>query len=122
MLGKKEYERVVPPRYAADSDDIFMRSVIKNYALEGKIKAELKDEEDRPSGKFYLDEVQAKALANEVLHTHKGLSGPNLKTYMDTYWAKAWGHFDVNQSGIIDADAAPRLMRFLASDQYFSLQ
>jgi hypothetical protein len=57
MLGGKEYERVVPARYTADSDDIFMRSVIKNYALEGKIKAEKEDEEDKPSGKFYLDEV-----------------------------------------------------------------
>lgn len=121
MLGKREYERVVPPRYAGDGDDIFMRSVIKNYALEGKTKAEKEDEEDKPNGKFYLDEVQAKALASEVLATHKGLTGKNLKTYLDTYWAKSWGHFDVNQTGVIDADAAPRLMRFLASDQYFSL-
>ena len=96
MLGKTEYERVVPPRYAADSDDIFMRSVIKNYALEGKIKAEKEDEDDKPSGKFFLDEVQAKALASEVMTTHKGLTGANLKKYMDTYWAKSWGHFDVN--------------------------
>ena len=124
MLGGNEYERVVPARYTGDSDDIFMRSVIKNYALEGKIKADpdVKDSEDKPNGKFYLDEVQAKALASEVLHTHKGLAGKNLKTYLDTYWAKSWGHFDVNQTGMIDADAAPRLMRFLASDQYFSLQ
>lgn len=115
---KDEYERVVPARYAGEGDDIFMRSVIKNYALEGKNK----DAEDVPTGKFFLDEVQAKALASEVLQTHKGLHGNKLKSYLDTYWAKSWGHFDVNQTGIIDAEAAPRLMRFLASDQYFSLQ
>ena len=112
MLGKEDYERVVPGRYAGDGDDVFMRSVIKNYALEGKDK----DHEDKPTGKFYLDEVQAKALATEVLATHKGLKGKNLKTYLDTFWAKSWGHFDVNTNGIIDAAAAPGLMRFLSSD------
>ena len=34
-LGASEYKRVVPARFAADSDDIFMRSMIENYALEG---------------------------------------------------------------------------------------
>jgi len=99
MLGKDEYERVVPGRYMGDGDDIFMRSVIKNYALEGKDK----EHDDKPTGKFFLDEVQAKALATEVLQTHKQLKGATLKKYLDTYWAKSWGHFDVNQTGMIDA-------------------
>ena len=34
MLDGK-YERVVPSRFSADSDDIFMRSMISKYALEG---------------------------------------------------------------------------------------
>ena len=124
MLGAEEYQRVVPARFEGDGDDIFMRSVIRNYALEGKDKKKGKDGEEVevPNGKFFLDEVQSKALATEVLTTHKGLSGANLKKYLDTYWTKSWGHFDVNQTGMIDAAAAPRLMRFLASDQYFSLQ
>ena len=120
MLGAKEYERVIPAHFSGDGDDLFMRSVIKNYALEGKTDND--DETKRePNGKFTLDETQARALATEVLSTHKGLSGANLKNYMDTYWAKAWGHFDVNRSGSIEAIKAPQLMRFLASDQYFQL-
>ena len=59
--------------------------------------------------------------AREVLATHKGLSGAALDKYMDTYWSKAWGHFDVNRTGAIPIMYAPGLMRFLASDQYFSL-
>jgi len=80
MLGNAEYERVVPGRYAGEGDDIFMRSVLKNYALEGKDKKEDKDgkETEVPNGKFFLDEVQAKALATEVLATHKKLTGANL--------------------------------------------
>merc|ERR1712178_576594 len=91
QLGGKPYERDIPAHFSGDTDDLFMRSVFKNYALEGK------DDSNKPTGKFILDEVQAKALASEVLDTHKGLSGAKLKEYMDTYWAKAWGHFDVNK-------------------------
>ena len=29
QLGSKEYERVTPARFSADSDDIFMRSMIQ---------------------------------------------------------------------------------------------
>ena len=29
QLGAKEYERVVPARFASDDDDIFMRSMIQ---------------------------------------------------------------------------------------------
>merc|ERR1719326_1597048 len=111
MLGGTPYERVIPKHFEADSDDLFMRSVYKNYALEGKTDPK-DDSEPKPTGKFTLDETQAKALATEVLGTHKGLTGANLKNYMDTYWAKAWGHFDVNKSGSIEAIRAPQLMRF----------
>ena len=33
-LGGGAYERITPARFSADSDDIFMRSVIQNYAQE----------------------------------------------------------------------------------------
>ena len=36
MLGGGTYERVMPANYGGDADDIFMRSVIHNYALELK--------------------------------------------------------------------------------------
>merc|ERR1711907_853831 len=110
-----EYERKIP-KHIDQGDDLFMKSVMKNYALEGK-----DEDTQKPTGVFTLDETQAKALAYEVLSTHKGLSGANNKGYMDTYWAKAWGHFDVNKTGSIPAEQAPGLMRFLASDQYFQL-
>ena len=93
-----------------------MKSVFKNYALEGK-----DEDTEKPTGVFTLDETQARALAKEVLATHKGLTGKNFDNYMSTYWAKAWGHFDVNRKGSIPAEQAPGLMRFLASDQYFQL-
>ena len=113
-LGNAAYDRAIPDRFSADSDDIFMRSVYNNYAIE-----EEDEDTNKPTGKFYLNEANANALAREVLTTHKGLSGPALESYLDSYWAKAWGHFDVNRTGKIPPLYAPGLMRFLASDQYF---
>merc|ERR1712100_110823 len=70
---------------------------------------------------FFLNEQGARNAAKEVLATHKGLTGEALKGYLDTYFAKAWAHFDVNKAGVIEVSKAPQFMRFLASDQRMSL-
>ena len=110
------YARVIPANFAGDADDIFMRSVISTYAQEGKDC----DEEGancKPTGVFSLNKASGKALASEVLGTHAGLSGDALKSYLDTYFDKAWGHFDVNQTGSIEVQKSGALCRFLMSDQ-----
>ena len=119
------YERVTTPRFSADSDDIFMRSMIEQYALEERTKINEADDGlktgGEPSGKFWMNESTTRAAAREVLATHKGLSGQLLDDYMSTYFAKAWGHFDVTQTGFVEVIKMPQLMRFLCSDQYMSL-
>merc|ERR1712195_12907 len=109
-IGGGDYNRVIPARFAADSDDIFMRSVISSYAREKT------DKDDKPLGQFYLKEGDAKALAQEVLATHKNIRGAAQTKYLEAYWGKAWGHFDVNKTGAVPALYAPGLMRFLMSD------
>jgi len=91
-----------------------MRSVIQNYAREG-------EKDGAGNGSFYLKESDAKALAQEVLATHKQIKGAAQVKYLETYWGKAWGHFDVNRTGQVPILYAPGLMRFLMSDQYISL-
>ena len=121
-----KYNRVIPAHFTTGTDDIFQRSMLKTYAVEEK---ECEHDEDdkpikdkcKPTGLFFLNEAGAKAAAKEVLATHKGLTGDALKSYLDTYFAKAWAHFDVNKSGIIEVSKAPQFMRFLASDQRLSL-
>mgnify|MGYP003329358999 FL=1 len=105
---------MVPGRFAADDDDIFMRSMIKNYAIE---KATDDKENPVPTGKFVMNEATMRAAASEVLCTHKGLCGAALSNYMNTYYGKAWGHFDVNKTGEVEVIKSPQFMRFLASDQ-----
>merc|ERR1719504_235060 len=115
------YERVTTARFAADTDDIFMRSMIENYALEEKTC----DEDGKncvpsggePNGKFWMTKSTTLAAAKEVLGTHKGLSGKLLDDYVNTYFDKSWGHFDVNQTGYVEVIKMPQLMRFLCSDQ-----
>ena len=105
-----------PDRFMnADSDDLFMRSVLDNYSIEGKNK------DKSPNGVFTVNEVNGRALAKEVLGTHKSLVGAPFEAYMDSFWTKAWGHFDVNKTGSIPILYAPQLMRFLLSDQYVQL-
>ena len=101
--------------FSADSDDIFMRSMIKNYALEGKNK------DGSPNGQYWVDEAGARQAANEVLNTHKGMSGAALSGYLETYFPRTWNHFDVNRTGKIEVLKMPQLMRFLASDQQMYL-
>jgi len=114
-LGDGGYKRVTTPRFAADSDDIFMRSMIEQYSLEGKNK------DGSPNGQFWMDEANTRAAAAEVLGTHKGLKGAALDTYLKTYFPRSWAHFDVNRSGKVEVVKMPQFMRFIASDQQMYL-
>ena len=125
-LFGSNYVRAVPANFAADSDDIFMRSVITNYAQEGSDCDDAGDGSPvlptcKGNGVFTLNKSSALALATEVLGTHKGLSGDALQSYLDTYFDKAWGHFDVMQTGSIAAAKGGALCRFLMSDQRVQL-
>ena len=115
MGGERGYERVTPARFAADSDDIFMRSMIEQYAQEHKNK------DGSPNGVFTMSEGSAKAAASESLATNAKMANKDIGAYLATYWGKAWGHFDVNRTGSIEVIKMPQLMRFLASDQQMYL-
>ena len=115
-----DYVRQIPVRFQTDDDDIFMRSMYMKYAIEEKTpQTSETDLGGLPTGKFWLDKAGARAAAAEVLATHKGLTGEALSTYLNTYFDKAWNHFDVNQIGRFEVSKASQFMRFLASDQYF---
>ena len=111
----KKYERVPPEHFATGSDDLFMKSMIMNYAQEGK------DKEGAPNGQFFMTEAQTKAAAAEVLGSHKALDGPAKAEYLKTYFPRTWAHFDVNKAGMIGVESMPQFMRFLASDQTLNL-
>ena len=113
----KKYERVPPPNFAGDGDDLFMRSMIMKYAMEKKTGEDEKEAEGTPTGEFFMDEAATKLASAEVLGTHKGL-----KDYMKTYFPRTWAHFDVNKGGVVGVEVMPQFMRFLASDQTMKLE
>merc|ERR1712107_388065 len=98
------YERVTTPRFSADTDDIFMRSMIEQYALEERTQVTEHDDGTKsggePSGKFWMNQAAALAASKEVLATHKGLSGKLLDDYITTYFGKAW---DTSMSTRLDS-------------------
>merc|ERR1711981_427058 len=120
-----KYERVVTSHFSGDSDDIFMRSMIKKYAVEARTDSDELDDGTKiggePTGKFWMTQATTLAAAKEVLNTHKGLAGDLLSAYLDTYFGRAWAHFDVNQTGQIEVIKMPQFMRFLCSDQRMQL-
>jgi len=120
-----KYERKTTGHFSSDADDIFMRSMIEKYAKEARTDTEKLDDGTKiggePTGKFFMTKSTTLAAAKEVLNTHKGLSGPALGSYMDTYFEKAWAHFDVNQEGEVAVTMMPQFMRFVCSDQGMQL-
>ena len=120
-----KYERVITPNFSADSDDVFMRSMIKTYAHEKRTPIEELDDGTNiggePTGSFWLAKKDMYRAAKEVMGTHKGLKGEALSSYLDTYFDRAWSNFDVNGDGAVEVIKAPQFMRFLASDQSLSL-
>ena len=112
----KVYERHLPIRFQSgaeegDEGDLFMKSMITQYALEGKNK------DGSPNGKFFLNENQARAAADEVVNTHAKLDGEGKKAYLDKYFPRTWAHFDVNGNGMVGVEVMPQFMRFVLSNQ-----
>lgn len=89
--GHEYYERVVPGTWdSTDKDDLLMRSVILNYALEGR------GDDGKPNGKFFLDQNALYKVGEEVVRTHIGYTGSKNKAYLDQYVPNIFKHFDVN--------------------------
>ena len=89
--------------------------MLQNYSVE------VADKDGVPTGVFIMDKPAARAAATEILATHKKMEPAAISSYLNTYFDKAWSHFDVNQTGSIASYRTAELMRFLCSDQYMSL-
>ena len=119
------YHRTIPAYFSADTDDLFMRSMIRNYAQEERTKFETEEDGTKtggePTGRFWMNKHMSEHAGEEVLGTHKGLAGAELTAYMNTYFQRTWDHFDVNGGGSIEVIKMPQFMRMLCSDQAMDL-
>ena len=122
--GHWKYDRVVPPQFSGEStpenapwsDDLFMRSMIANYAMERADK-----DTKQPTGEFYFSPIAARMASKEILETHMGLKGDAANDYLDKYFAKTWDHFDTADEGEISTDRMATFFRFLCANMQIVL-
>jgi uncharacterized protein YyaL (SSP411 family) len=82
-----------------------MRSLITNYALEGKTAGE-------PNGHFYLTKDATKAASTNVVKQHfSEWSQQKTDEFIGSTFNKLYQHYDVNNEGFLDADRVPPLLR-----------
>lgn len=100
------YSRVIPENFSADKDDLLMRSIISNYAIEGRLK-----DGSGPTGEFYLTRSAAEEVSRAVVQQHFGWTGEKNNNFVKTQLEKLWPHIDVLNEGFIDVEKASPLMR-----------
>lgn len=102
--GSDYYSRKTPEHFSAPSDDLLMRSLIQNYAVEGRGA-------NGPTGKFYLDKNGAAAAAEEITRTHLGYKGQKKQDFIEKNLARCWKHFDVLNKGYLVIEEAPQFFK-----------
>jgi hypothetical protein len=100
------YSRVTPENFSADKDDLLMRSVIQNYAVEGKLA-----DGSGPNGEFYLTRSAAEEVSKAVVKQHFGWTGEKNSSFVKSQLEKLWPHIDVLNEGFIDVEKASPLLR-----------
>ena len=111
------YDRKMPEHFQDKHlDDMFMHSMINNYAKEGR------NPDGTANGKFYLDRDAGYQASKEVVTTHLGLVGDELKNYLDHNFDEAWDYYDVNHENLIEADRMSTLFRYLCHDANLNIQ
>ena len=108
------YKRVVPTHFNGEgaSDDRFMWNLHKNYAWEGKNK------DCSPNGQFWMDRMGARTVAKEVLMNNVGMDAAKAEKHLADHFEQAWGHEDVNNTGVIHTVQMHTFMKFLAGEPF----
>ena len=117
LEGLGKYDRQIPENVGGpdSGDDMFMWSMINNYALE------LATPDGKPTGQFVFKPPQAKMAAYEILDTHLGLKGKDAEDYLDKYFDKSFKHFDTANYGYIEADRMSSFYRYLTGNMQIDL-
>jgi hypothetical protein len=62
---------------------------------------------------MFLDKDGARAVSNEVVHTHFQYNDEQSTEYLATKFPETWTHFDVNNDGLIEVERMPQFLRWL---------
>jgi len=83
-----------------------MDSLIKNYALEGKL-----EDGSGPNGQFYLTKSATSDVASAVVEQHFGWKGEKRDKFVKEQMSKIWPHIDILNEGFIDVSKGENLLR-----------
>ena len=84
-----------------------MGEMISKYATEGGKK------EGKPNGKFWFEYEEAQKAGVQVLKDYLHLNDEQAKEVICQNIEETWQHFDVNQTGMIEADRMPNFFQML---------
>ena len=101
------YEREVPDKYA---DDLFMKSLITKWSIEGK------NGDGSKNGHFFMTKDHVLQAAQEVVQTHLGFTGSKRDAFINERLDKLWAHHDVLKEGFIETDKAAVLLRSMIGE------
>ena len=88
-----------------------MRSLISNYAVEGKLA-----DGSGPNGSFYITRSAAEEASGAVVQQHFGWTGEKNSDFVKSQLLKLWPHIDVLNEGFIDIEKAPQLLKTLLGE------
>ena len=106
----------MPGRFSEERDDRLMNSLIDKYARE------VKDNDDKLTGKLFCNKEDALAVSKEVVATHMdGISAAQFLSGGDSAgdeepvnrFEDTWNHFDVNHDGLVEVERMPQFLRYL---------
>ena len=110
-LHDQAYKREIPERFTGPTSDRLMHSIISKYAVDKR-----DEKTGKPTGQLYVDRAGAEALAREVVATHLKKTGKELDDYVTHNLTEAWARWDVNQTGWVEAERIPTLLRAIIND------
>jgi len=88
-----------------------MRSVINNYAVEGR------GDDGKPNGKFWITRSDMNTLAEEILSNNMGFGDASKRAnYADARVPKIWAHFDMFNKGYLAVEVVPQFLRMLLGE------
>ena len=73
--GSVYYKKKLPKHFSHANDDLLVRSLISNYAVEGRVNG-------KPNGQFYLTKNAVADVSYEIVNTHLGFKGKKLDKFV----------------------------------------
>ena len=76
---------------------------------------------ERQLTQYYIDEKNAKTVAESLVKEHKGLKDKELSTYINQQFPELWDHFDVNSQGLVEIERMSQFYKMLLHDMTIEL-